>query len=74
PGGFAGRRRGFKFGHNILLLPKGGTKLSFPNPSEAKHISNPFGESDSQTLGAGLELCALQVIGGWFGRRFAEQQ
>jgi hypothetical protein len=44
----------------------------FSDPSKPKDVSNPFGKSDSQSLGAGLEVGVLQISGCGLGRRFAE--
>jgi len=47
-------------------------KLQFPQPFESEDFADPFAESDSQTLSAGLELGAFEILDGWLGWGFAE--
>jgi hypothetical protein len=42
------------------------------NPFKSKDLTNPFAESDSQTLRAGFKFCPLQIVSSRLGRRFAE--
>jgi hypothetical protein len=42
------------------------------NPFKPKDLTNPFAESDPQTLRAGLKFCPFQIVGSRLSRRFAE--
>lgn len=46
--------------------------LKWFNPFEPKDLTNPFTESDPQTLRAGLKFCPFQIVGSRLGWRFAE--